>query len=225
MKQLVIFGIGGISEAISYYFNRDSDYEIVAYACDRQYLQSGTTFLSKPVIETNEVMDMYTCDKYHMFVAMGYQGLNGVRTDRYNLYKEHGYKFANYKSPYVRGDYTIGDNSIVMDDVVIQPCVSIKNNTLVWGGTMIGHHTNIGNNCYLTGSCAIGGKVNVGDSSFIGLNASIGNEITIGKNCLIGAHTLCVRSIPDKTVLIKEQTPAHRLNSEQFTNMSSCFKP
>ena len=70
----------------------------------------------------------------------------------------------------------------------------------------------------------IGGITRLGDSTFVGLGASIGNEIQIGKKCMIGAQTLVTKSLDDKSVLIKEPTKPHRLNSDQFTRMSACFR-
>ena len=48
-NKLIIFGIGKIAEAVSYFFERDSKYDICAYVCDDAYVNSET-FLGKPVV-------------------------------------------------------------------------------------------------------------------------------------------------------------------------------
>ncbi len=222
-KQLVIFGAGKISEAVSYYFNRDSDYEIVAYVVDDAFA-SASSFLDKPLIGLSELASKYPSDSFQMFVATGYQGVNSLRKDRYMALKEEGYKFANYVSPHVYGDFSIGENSIIMDNAVIQPCVTFGNNIFVWGGAMVGHHAKINDHCWLTGGCQIGGIVDLGESTFVGLGAVIGNEVRVGEACMIGASTLTTKSLEDKTVLLVPPTEKHRLNSSQFTRMSSCFR-
>lgn len=221
--KLIIFGAGKISESISYYFNRDSDYQIEAYVVDDLFT-TNKYFLDKPLIKLSEVEQKYHPSEYHVFVAIGYQGINQLRASKFEHFKTKGYSFASYVSPFVKGDFTIGENSIVMDNTTIQPCVKIGNNVLVWGGALIGHHADIKDHCWLTGGCLIGGIVNLGERTFVGLGAVLGNEIVVGSDCMIGASTLSNTNIKEGTVLLVGPTEAHRLNSAQFSRMSACFK-
>ncbi|PKQ46721.1 acetyltransferase [Confluentibacter flavum] len=222
-KPLIIFGAGKISQAISYYFERDSEYDIIAYVVDDAFVKNAD-FLEKPLIALSEVETRFPANKYSVFVAVGYQGINQLRASKYNHFKALGYTFATYVSPYVKGNFTLGGNSIIMDQVALQPCAKLGNNVIVWGGTMVGHHAIIEDHCWLTGGCLIGGVTTLGKGTFVGLGATIGNEITIGEQCMVGASVLITKSIPDKTVLIAPSTESHRLNSDQFTKMSSCFR-
>jgi len=222
-KPLVIFGIGKIAEAVSYYFNRDSDYTIQAYVVDDAYAITEF-FLNKPVVKMSDMQEKFSPEEHTLFIAVGYQGLNSLRADKYQLFKNLGYSFATYKSPHVFGEYTIGENSIVMDGAIIQPYVSFGNNVFVWGGAMVGHHATINDDCWLTGGCLIGGSVNLGRGTFIGMGAIVGQEVKTGIECMLGAGTLTIRSVVDKAVTVAQQTDLHRLNSDQFTRMSACFK-
>ncbi|MCB0402900.1 MAG: acetyltransferase [Flavobacteriales bacterium] len=222
-KQLIIFGAGKISESVSYFFERDSEYTIAAYVVDDAFASAGT-FLGKPLVGLSDVEKSYPATDYTVFVATGYQAINKLRSSKYDHFKQLGYRFASYVSPYVKGDFTIGENSIVMDNAVVQPCVKFGSNVFVWGGAMVGHHAVIHDHCWLTGGCQIGGIVDLGESTFVGLGAVIGNEVKIGRQCMIGAATLTTKSLPDKTVLMVGPTEPHRLNSDQFTRMSSCFR-
>ncbi|MCB9188193.1 MAG: acetyltransferase [Flavobacteriales bacterium] len=222
-KDIIIFGAGKIAEAVSFYFNRDSDYNVVSYVVDDPYATADSVF-GKPLTKLSEVEEKFPASEYMVFVATGYQGINGLRAGKYDHFKELGYRFASYVSPFVKGEFTIGENTIVMDDAVIQPCVSLGNNVFVWGGAMIGHHTTIEDNCWLTGGCSIGGVTVLGRNTFVGLGAVIGNEVNIGASCMIGAATLTTKSLKEKTVLLIPPTESHRLNSDQFTRMSSCFR-
>jgi len=222
-KKLIIFGAGKIAEAVSYYFNRDSAYTVEAYIVDDVFVTSDV-FLSKPLIKLSEVTDKYPKSDFTVFVATGYQGVNQLRESKYDYFKELGYSFATYVSPYVKSDFTIGENSIIMDNVALQPCVTFGNNVFVWGGTMVGHHVAVNDHCWLTGGCLIGGITTIGEATFIGLGATLGNEITIGKKCMIGANTLVTKNLEDKTVLLVPPTEKHRLNTDQFIRMSACFR-
>ena len=222
-KPLIIFGAGKIAEAATYYFNRDSNYEIVAYVVDDAFV-ANDSFLEKPLIKLSEVVQKFPTETYTVFVATGYQGINSLRKSKYEHFKNLGYSFASYVSPFAHGDFTIGENTIVMDNAVIQPCAKFGNNVFVWGGAMVGHHAEIKDHCWLTGGCLIGGIAVLGESVFVGLGATIGNEITIGEKCMIGAQTLVTKSLEDKKVVIKEPTKPHRLNADQFERMSACFR-
>lgn len=222
-KKLLIFGAGKIAESVSYFFNRDSDYEIAAYVVDDPFVKADL-FLDKPLIKQSELEINYPSKGFTVFVAVGYQGINQLRTSKFQYLKNAGYSFAHYVSPYVKGDFNVGENSIVMDNAIVQPCAKFGNNVFVWGGAMVGHHANIEDNCWLTGGCQIGGIVKLGEGTFVGLGAVIGNEVKIGKNCMIGASTLTTKNLEDKTVLMTSPTEIHRLNSEQFIRMSSCFR-
>lgn len=223
MKNLVIFGNGKIAQAVSYYFQRDSDYNIRAYTCDSAFANSNTAF-DKPLVHFDELLKLFPPDSHHAFVAVGYQGMNSLRTEKYLALKKFGYQFASYVSPHVKGCFSCGENTIIMDDVAIQPHAEFGNNVFVWGGAMIGHHAKIGENCWLTGSCAIGGNVRLGKGCFVGLNTTVGHEVSVGDGCMLGAGTLICRNIDANTVLVARDTEPHRLNSAQFTRMSSCFK-
>jgi len=222
-KNLIIFGAGKIAEAISYFFDRDSDYNILAYVVDDAFAVNDN-FLEKPIIKLSEVVTKFSAKDFFVFVATGYQAINQLRTSKYQYFKQLGYRFANYVSPYVKGNFTIGENTIIMDNSLIQPCVKFGNNVFVWGGAMIGHHAVVEDNCWLTGGCQVGGVSRIGNGSFIGLGAIIGHEVTIGEKCMIGAATLTTKNLGDKVVLIAPPTEIHRLNSDQFTRMSSCFR-
>lgn len=222
-KPLIIFGAGKISEAISYYFERDSEYRIEAYVVDDDYVTQAK-FLNKPLVKLSEVAANYPAKVYSVFIATGYQGINQLRKSKYKYFLEEGYSFASYVSPYVKGNFSLGQNSIVMDNAVIQPCVSLGDNVFVWGGAMIGHHAHIQNHCWLTGGCQIGGIVDLGEGTFVGLGAVVGNEVKIGQGCMIGASTLTTKNLDKKTVIMVGPTEVHRLNADQFTRMSTCFR-
>lgn len=222
-KPLIIFGTGKIAQAVSYYFNRDSEYEIKAYVVD-DIFATNESFLGKPVQKFSKVNEVYSPEQFSVFVAVGYQGMNKLRSEKFEQFRGMGYSFASYKSPFVNGDFTYGENTIIMDGATIQPLVSFGKDVFVWGGAMVGHHSIINDHCWLTGGCLIGGAVNIGESSFVGMGAIVGQEVRTGIECMLGAGSLTIRSIGDKVVVIEQQTEIHRLNSLQFSRMSSCFR-
>lgn len=222
-KNLIIFGTGKISDVTSYYFERDSEYTISAFIVDDAFLTSET-FNGKPVVALSKVQEKFNPKDYTVFVSVGYQVMNQLRVSKCDHFKKLGFSFAKYRSPYVKGEFTIGDNSIVMDETTVQPRATIGSNVFVWGGSMIGHHAIIDDNCWLTSGCLIGGATSIGQSSFVGLGAMVGHGVAIGERCMLGAGTLATKDLPAGTVTIAPNTPTHRLNSDQFIRMSTCFR-
>jgi sugar O-acyltransferase (sialic acid O-acetyltransferase NeuD family) len=222
-KNLLIFGTGKIAEAVTFFFEKESNYNICAYICDDDFVLSER-FLGRPVVGLSKFEDKYKPLDYEMFVAVGYQAMNQLRTFKYKHFKNLGFTFASHISPSVKGNFSTGENTIVMDGAVIQPLAKFGNNVFVWGGAMVGHHATIGDNCWLTGGCLIGGIAKIGQSTFVGLGAMVGHEIIIGEKCMLGAATITYKSIPAGTVLVAPNTEPHRLNSDQFTRMSTCFR-
>lgn len=219
----MIFGAGKIAECITYFFTKDNLFEISAYCVDAEYLKNDS-FLNKPMISSQDIASKFPPEQYGMFVAMGYQGLNSVRTSKVALAKEWGYELVSYTKKDAAGCLVCGENSIVMDDAVVQPCAKIGSNVFIWGGSLVGHHAQIEDNCWITGSAVIGGGAQIGENSFLGLNSSVGNEVEVGGDCMIGAGVLVTKNLPSGTVLVEKDTDYHRLNSKQFIRLSSCFK-
>ncbi len=222
-KKLIIFGAGKIAQAVSYYFERDSEYTIEAFVCDDAFVKVSE-YCGKPLVPFSMMKDRYSPTGFSAFVAVGYQAMNRLRSDKVKELRMMGYSLASYRSGEAKGNYTMGENSIVMDYAVIQPCVTLGNNVFVWGGAMIGHHADIQDDCWLTGGCLVGGITRLGAGSFLGLGATVGNEVLIGERCMLGAGIVVCKNIPDGTVLIAPNTEPHRLNAEQFTRMSTCFR-
>jgi UDP-3-O-[3-hydroxymyristoyl] glucosamine N-acyltransferase len=150
--------------------------------------------------------------------------MNQLRSSKCEFLKKTGYTLVSYRSPDVKGDFTMGENSIVMDEATIQPRVKIGNNVFVWGDAMIGHHSVIEDNCWLTSGCMVGGATRIGNGSFVGLGAMVGHGVTVGEKCMLGAGSLAIKDLPAGTVTIAPHTEAHRLNSDQFVRMSTCFR-
>ena len=74
-KDIVIFGTGEIAELAHYYMVNDSDFNIVAFTADREYIES-TTFLDKPLIPFENIEKHFSPDKFGMHVALSYSKLN-----------------------------------------------------------------------------------------------------------------------------------------------------
>lgn len=222
MKQIVVFGTGDISYALSYYVQSWGEYEISGYAVDADYLGDGL-FLDKPVVTTNEMVTKYPPEQYGAFVAIGYQDNNSLRREKVAEVEASGYRLVNIVNPQAPTDLIVGKNCFVASGELIQPGVTLHNDVFIWSGALIGHHSELLSHSWVSGGAAIGGNASIGECTFVGIGATIGHRASTGKSCIIGAGAIMTKAVDDGAVLIARDTEVYRMNSEQFLRFSSRF--
>ena len=221
MSKVIIVGEGKIADEIYHYLKNDSDHEITAFTADEKYISKETKF-DLPVIPFANIETVYPPDEYKMLVAIGYQELNRLRTEKYLEAKKKGYSFISYVSSRAAnvGNVEIGENCIILENNTINTTAKIGNNVILWCGNHIGHHSVIEDNCFLAGQVVISGVTTVSTNCFIGVNATIGHQITIGEKNLIGARTLITKSTEPNSVFISGDTQKFRLDSNSFLKLT-----
>lgn len=220
MKKLVIFGHGDLAELAHYYFSTDSDYKVVAFTVDSQYL-TEQEFCGLPVVSYEELPSLYPPNNYEMFVALSYAKLNKVRKEKYLSSKKIGYKMASYISSYatILNQGRIGENCFILEDNTIQPYSHIGNNVTLWSGNHIGHHSTINDHCFIASHVVISGGVEINEQCFIGVNATLRDHISVGKKCVIGAGTLLLEDAEPEGVYMGSGTERARVPSTRLRNI------
>lgn len=221
MKKLVIFGLGPISQVAFECFTHNSDYEISAFTVDSSFITENES-QGVPVVPFEELTSHFPPTEYHIFIAIGYQDSNLLRTKKVEQAKKKGYKLASYidSSLSLCPSIKIGEHCFIMSQSNIQPRVRIGSNNFIWSGSLIGHHTQIGNNNWFTSACNIAGNVQIADNNFFAINATVGNQISIGSFCFLGANTLTTKSLPDESVIITKSDPLFRLKTRDFLKLT-----
>lgn len=219
-KPLVIFGAGDIAQLSYYYFTKDTDYKVVAFTVDKDFVNTDN-FCGLPVVSFQELKQLYTPDKNDLFIALSYSKLNSVRKEKYLAAKSLGYQLASYISPRasVLNEGRIGENCLILEDNTIQPFATIGNNVTLWSGNHIGHHSTIHDHCFLASHIVVSGGVEIGESCFIGVNATLRDHITIGERCVIGAGTLILDSAQPEGVYIGSATERSAVPSTRLTKI------
>ena len=216
-KRLVIFGTGDIAQIAHTYFSEDSDYDVVAFTVDGEYLASPE-FCGLPVIPFETLTQAYPPAENSMFVALSYTKLNALRRDKYEGAKARGYSMATYISSRasVLNGGSIGENCFIFEDNTIQPFVTIGNNVTLWSGNHIGHHSTIGNHVFIASHVVISGGVTIGEHCFIGVNATLRDHITVGEKCVIGAGALLLADADPEGVYVAQATERSRVPSSKL---------
>src|SRR5437667_4953702 len=176
-RKLIIIGDSAFAEIAYEYFTHDSEYEVVGFSVEREYIKRSDLF-GVPIVPFEELENSYDPKEHSFFAANVYTQLNKLRTRLYTEAKAKGFSPASYISPhaFLWRNCQIGEHCFVFENNVIQPFVKIGNNLILWSGNHIGHHSTIKDNCFIASHVVVSGFVEVGESCFMGVNATVSNN-------------------------------------------------
>lgn len=220
MRDLIIFGDGQIAEVAHYYFTAEGGRTVAAFTVDAEYRKTETV-LGTPVVPFEEVQDLYPPSKYEMYVAISFKQVNKLRMKKVAEAEGKGYALASHVSPgaSVWKGFELHPNTLIMEQNVIQPFVTVGRNCTLWSGNHIGHHTRIGDHCFIASHAVISGACDIGDGTFIGVNATLRDGISIGRHAVIGAGALVLASAPDEAVFIGQGSEIARVPSSRLRSI------
>jgi sugar O-acyltransferase (sialic acid O-acetyltransferase NeuD family) len=216
-RPLIIFGTGEIAELAHFYFTTDSEFTVVAFTIDRNFLKEHE-FIGLPVIPFDEIFKTLPPHDYDLFIAISYSQINAIRKEKYYAVKAMGYCLASYISSRACCLTTepIGDNCFILEDNTIQPFVRIGNNVTLWSGNHIGHHSILQDHTFLASHIVVSGGVEIGEQCFVGVNATLRDHIRIGKRCVIGAGALLLTDAEDDGVYVGNASERSRIPSSRI---------
>lgn len=219
-RKLIIFGAGEIAQLAQYYFESDSNYQVVAFTVDSQY-KNSSTLNDVPIINFDNIFKTYPPDSHDLFVAISYSKLNSIRKEKYLSAKAMGYSIASYISSRatILSKEKFGDNCFILEDNTIQPFVKVGHNVTLWSGNHIGHHSVIGDHTFIASHVVVSGGVKIGEQCFIGVNATLRDHINIGDRCIIGAGCLLVNNADHDGVYANEGTKRSKVPSYRLKNI------
>jgi hypothetical protein len=93
MKKVVLFGITDFARIASVYLDNDSDFEVVAFTVNEEYMD-GDRLLDRPVVPFERLEELYPPSEHAMFVAIGFSGMNQTRARMYEECKARGYELV-----------------------------------------------------------------------------------------------------------------------------------
>ncbi|WP_419902610.1 acetyltransferase [Kiloniella sp.] len=185
-QPLVLFGSAEIAELAKFYFDNDSNYQVVGFTVDDEFVEADQ-FQGLPLVPFSEVAQRFPPEDCSMHVALSYAKLNQLREQKYKQAKAAGYQLPSYvcSKSVIWPDLKIGDNCFILENQTVQPTVEIGNNVMVWSGNHIGHGSVIGDHSYIASHVVISGHSRIGKRCFLGVNATIKDFTTIGDDCFV----------------------------------------
>ncbi|KPN05480.1 acetyltransferase [Xanthomonas arboricola] len=202
-KPLVIVGAGEFAQIACEYFQHDSDYTVVGFSVERDFLLRPT-LAELPVVAYEELEQRYPPEQYEVFVAIPATQLNRLRTRFFQDMLRRGYRCASYVSSraFVWRNAQIGANCFLFEGNVIQPFTRIGDNCILWSGNHIGHRTVVQDNVFIASHAVISGYCEIGRGSFIGVNATLSDKVRIAADNIIGAGALVTRHTDAERVYV-----------------------
>jgi sugar O-acyltransferase (sialic acid O-acetyltransferase NeuD family) len=202
-SKLVIVGDSAFAEIAYEYFTYDSEYQVVAFSVETDYLKRDTLF-GLPVVPFENLETRYAPGEHGFFAANVYTQDNKLRARLYRQAKEKGFMPASYISShaFVWRNSQIGEHCFIFEDNTVQPFVKIGSNVVLWSGNHIGHHSTIKDHCFVSSHVVVSGFVQIGEYCFMGVNSTVANNTTIGNNCTVGAGALILGDVEDNQTVV-----------------------
>jgi sugar O-acyltransferase (sialic acid O-acetyltransferase NeuD family) len=213
-EKIVVFGYGDIAQIANYYFDIDSNYEVVAFTLDRAYIKEDT-YEGKPLVAFEDIEALYPSAEYKMFIALSYAKMNKLRASKYTEAKQKGYTLVSYVSSHCTylSQFPCGDNCFIFENNTIQPFVEIGNNVTLWSGNHIGHHSVIKDHNFVSSHVVISGHCTIERYCFLGVNSSLAHNVTIAEETLLGAGTVMSKNseagriyVPARSVMLDKKS-------------------
>lgn len=201
--KLLIVGAGEFADIAYEYFTHDSDYEVIGFAVEVEYLKENEKF-GLPVYSLDEVSTYFAPGDVDAHVAVTSTNLNQVRERLVATTRAQGYKLANYVSSraFVWLTATLGDNVFIFENNVIQHGVTIGDGVVIWSGNHIGHQSRIGDFVFVSSHVVISGYCTVGRRSFLGVNACFADNLTLGEDCFVALGSVVNKSFPEPGLIL-----------------------
>lgn len=208
-KKLVLLGAGEMAEIAYEYFTYDSDYEVVAFSVERQYIKQPI-LAGLSVVPYEELEALYPAARYELFVAIPSSQLNRLRARFYLDAKQKGYRFATYISSraFVWRNVKVGENTFIFENNVIQPFVTIGNNCVLWSGNHVGHRTVIRDHVFVASHAVISGYCDIGEGCFIGVNSTFNDHVKVAQYCVIGSGAIISKDTEAEKIYVSSPARA-----------------
>ena len=220
MAKIIIFGTSDLSELAHFYFNHDSDHEVVAFSVNSAFIKEKQ-FKDLPIIPFEDIENVYSPNQFQFFIPLTGRNMNKNREKIYFEAKGKGYKLVSYISSKatVWPEAEIGENCFIFEDNTIQPFTKIGNNVILWSGNHIGHHSEIKDHVFFTSHVVLSGHCVVDSYCYFGVNSTIRDGISIASECVIGAGTVILKNTKQKQVYTTKSTILISKASDELKNL------
>lgn len=112
------------------------------------------------------------------------------------------FTIAIHPSAVISSNSSIGEGTVVMARVAINPDVTIGKHCIINTNATIEHDALIADFVHICPGVSLAGNVTIGEGTQVGIGAAIIQGISIGKWVTIGAGAVILNDIPDYAVVV-----------------------
>lgn len=216
-KKLVILGDSAFAQVAFECFSHDSDYEVVGFSVDKEFIKNEK-LLGLPIVPFENITEHFCPETTFFYAAFVYTEFNRLRTRFFSSAKEKGYKPATYISSkaFVWHNVKLGEHCFIFENNTLQPFVEVGDNVVIWSGNHIGHHSILKDNIFISSHVVISGFCEVGDNSFIGVNSTIANNVSVGNDNWISMNVVVSKSSEEDKFFKSQSNGPSKISAKRF---------
>jgi acetyltransferase EpsM len=186
MRKILVIGCGGLAKQI---------YEIlISFDFDFKF-HDETTLTDRHPFSAQEVIYFVNEKEFDSLVV----AISGTEVREKVRGRYRGLPVENLvsKKASVSSLASVGDNSIILDNTVIEPDASTGEGLILNVGAQIHHDSVVGKYCEIAPRAVLLGGCSIGDYTFVGANSTILPNVRVGKNVTVGAGAVVTKNVPD----------------------------
>jgi len=203
MKDIVIFGCGGVGSYVAHAINEinrnSQQWNILGFLDDDKKLKN-VKINGYPVIGTSE----WLREKPGITIALAIADPR-VKKELVDKFYEYGCdQFATIIHPHtwIADSVTIGEGSIIYPGTTINVNSIIGKFAMVNMNCAIGHDVEIKDFAFLAPNVGVGGNSLLSTGCSVGIGASVIQHVTIGAWATIGAGAVVIREVNQEEVVV-----------------------
>lgn len=199
-EKIFIFGASGHAKVVIDVVERQGVYTIAFLVDDNADLR-GKEFFGYPVLGGKAELLLVPDAPLRCLVAIG---VNSARVRVAEWLGQQGYSMvtAIHPSAQIGRDVTIGEGSVIMAGVVVNPATTIGEQVIVNTMASIDHDCRIDSGVHLAPGSTLCGSVTVGTGSFICSGATVIPNLKVGSFVTVGAGSTVIRDVPDGAIVL-----------------------
>ena len=190
-KKVIILGAGGHAKVIADIIKKSKD-EIIGFLDDNEDIQGKVIYDNKKVIGKISDLDKYKKD--YIVIGIGSNKVRKAISEKYNNLKWYT---AIHPSAVIAHEVTIGEGTVVMAGVIINPGTVIGKHSIINTSSSLDHDNVIGDFVHISPGSHLAGTVKIGNGTWICTGVTIINNILIGENNIIGAGATVIKNIDE----------------------------
>lgn len=217
---VVIFGLGRLSELAAYVLKHDSPHRPVAFTVHEKFV-TRAELAGLPVHRFEDLEHRYPPDRFALFAPLGWKRMGALRADVLRAGKAAGYRFVSYLSTRASTwpDHSIGENCMVDEGCILQPFARIGDNCIVRSGAFLSHDVTLGDHCFVAPRAVVGGRAVIGEHCVLGISSTVCSGVRVAPRCFVAAGAVVTADTQPDGIYRGNPARRARLTSDKIDRL------